>query len=144
SQAQSLIDFACSTMRPYSLLTIAASLPLMAHAGEPVPGPAGMLQMLPGLIFVLALIGALAWAARRFGAARSVGPSHIRTVASTSVGTRERVVIIEIAGEWMVLGVAPGRVNTIARLARPANAVVPEAPAAPAFIGALAQAMRKT
>lgn len=130
-------------MRTLFLLATTALLPVAALAGEPVPGPAGMLQMLPGLVFVLALIGALAWAARRFGAARAVGPSHIRTVASTSVGTRERVVIVEIAGEWMVLGVAPGRVNTIARMARPASAAVPDVPAAPAFLGALAQAMKK-
>lgn len=131
-------------MHRHCLLALSMTLPIMARAGEPVPGPAGMLQMLPGLLFVLALIGALAWAARRFGAGRSVAASHIRTVASASVGTRERVVIVEIAGEWMVLGVAPGRVDTIARMAKPANATVPEAAATPAFLGALAQAMKKT
>ncbi|MBL8376893.1 MAG: flagellar biosynthetic protein FliO [Burkholderiales bacterium] len=131
-------------MLRHCLAALSVTLPAIARASEPVPGPAGMLQMLPGLLFVLALIGALAWAARRFGAGRSVAPSHIRTVASASVGTRERVVIVEIAGEWMVLGVAPGRVDTIARMARPATATVPDTPAAPAFLGALAQAMKKS
>jgi len=116
-----------------------------AWAADPTPGPAGMLQMLPGLVAVLALIALLAWMAKRMGVARPGSNGHLRVVGERAVGTRERVVLVEVAGQWLVLGVAPGQVRTLANLARPEN-LPPEAPAAspvPPFAGWLERALKK-
>ena len=42
----------------------------------------------------------------------------MRVVAGISVGARERVVILELGKSWLVLGVAPGRVTTLAEIPR--------------------------
>ena len=92
-----------------------------AHAADAGAGAGGLAQVLPGLAAVLALIVAVAWLAKKFGAGRAAGGSIVRFIAGQSVGSRERVVVVEIAGQWLVLGVAPGRVSAIAQMARPAG-----------------------
>ena len=117
-----------------------------ALAADPVPGPAGMLQMLPGLGLVLVLILALAWLAKRTGVGRAAIGGALVIVADKSVGARERVVVVEIAGQWLVLGVAPGQVRTLTQMARPeqSGADLPESVAKPPFAAWLERALKKT
>ncbi len=95
-------------------------------------------QALGALLAVLGLVALAAWAARRTGLARPSG-TVLRPVASVSLGARERVVVVEVAGRWLVLGVAPGSVRALADLP---PAAVEAAPAAPAFPDWLARAVR--
>jgi flagellar protein FliO/FliZ len=92
----------------------------------------GLVQATLGLAIVLALIWGAAWLVRRLApAAGSVG-SAIRIVAAQSVGPRERVVLIEVGEQWLLVGVAPGQVNALQAL--PKGAVPATAsPAAGAF-----------
>ena len=93
-----------------------------AQAADTVAPPAAvgagsMLQFGLGLAIVLGLIVAAGWFMKRF----SIGPSAagtLKVVAGTSVGQRERVVVVEIGDTWMVLGVAPGRVNSLHTMPR--------------------------
>lgn len=124
-------------MKPLSALAAAlvaatAALPALAAlptVGTPPPAPpsggAGMLQALLGLVVVVALIFLLAWAARRMGLQRLAGGGVVKVVSSAAVGTRERVVVVDVAGTWLVLGVAPGRVSMLHNL--PAQAAAPAA-----------------
>ena len=84
-------------------------------AAEPIPtlGAAALLQTGFGLIAVLALIFLCAWAARRFGLQRHASSRLIKVVASTMVGQRERVVVVEIGTSWLVLGVTPGQIRSL-------------------------------
>lgn len=103
---------------------IGASMVLarVARAADAVapPSPLGagsMLQFGLGLAIVLGLIVAAGWFMKRF----SIGTSAsglIKVVAGASVGQRERVVLVEIGDTWVVLGVAPGRVNALHTLPR--------------------------
>jgi flagellar protein FliO/FliZ len=66
---------------------------------------------------VLGLIVAAGWFAKRF----AIGPSAsgtLKVVAGAAVGQRERVVIVEVGDVWMVVGVAPGRVNALHTMPR--------------------------
>lgn len=76
------------------------------------------LQMIAGLAVVLAAIGGAAWLARRIGVTPASATGLIRLVSSQSVGAKERVVIVEVGGQWLVLGVAPGRVSSLASVPR--------------------------
>lgn len=67
------------------------------------------------LLVVLGVFIVLAWVARRFLRAAG-GQGTLKVVASLSMGARERVVVIELAGERLVLGVGGGQVNLLARL----------------------------
>jgi flagellar protein FliO/FliZ len=77
----------------------------------PSLGGAGIVQTGLGLVLVLALLFGLAWLAKRFGLQRPMGGGNVRIVGSAAVGQRERVVVVEVAGDWVVLGVAPGQVR---------------------------------
>ena len=83
----------------------------------------GMLQMLVGLAAVLGLIFGLAWLLRRTGVP-GAGPQIMRIVASQQLSARERLVVVELAGAWLVIGVAPGQVSRLGKFARPA--ITPE------------------
>ena len=69
-------------------------------------------QMLVSLALVVALIGGLFVLLRRFQV-RTGSAGGIRALAALSVGTRERVVLLEVAGQQLLVGVAPGRVQTL-------------------------------
>jgi flagellar protein FliO/FliZ len=49
-------------------------------------------------------------------------------------------VILELGDSWLVLGVAPGQVTTLAEIPRQE---MPAAPAAKDFVGQLAERLRK-
>ena len=92
-------------------------------------GAGSMLQFAFGLAVVLGLIVAAGWFMKRF----SIGPSAagtVKVVAGASVGQRERVVVVEIGDNWLVLGVAPGRVNALHTMPRGEIAATPAASAA--------------
>ena len=86
-----------------------------------------LLQMMAGLAVVLGAIAASAWFARRMGAGAGAGGNArlLKIVSALPVGAKERVVIVEVGTQWMVLGVAPGRVSALATLPK---GELPEAP----------------
>lgn len=111
--------------RPYgrwrnrAVLTVCALAAVPAAAADGAAGPVlGVAQMVLGLAFVLGLIVLASWLLRRFGAGPAAAGSLVRVVTAASVGPRERVVLVEIADTWLVLGVAPGRINALHELPR--------------------------
>lgn len=78
----------------------------------------GGLQVLLGLVVVLGLMMAGVWLLKRFAPASRMGSAPIRVVGGVSVGGRERVMVVEVADQWIVIGVAPGRVNALSTLPR--------------------------
>lgn len=82
-------------------------------------GPGGLFQMFGGLILVLAIIIGLAWAVRRFGRFGPQGGGALRIVGGLSMGARERVVLLQAGETQILVGVAPGRVQTLHVLDKP-------------------------
>ncbi len=77
----------------------------------------GMLKMILGLVVVLAIMALITWVLKRFMPnIGSKNQSVVRVVGGVSVGSRERVVVVEVAGRWIVIGVASGQVNGLANL----------------------------
>lgn len=104
------------------LTVLALTLPLYVQAEgiqpgylstPPIVSTEGMLKMAAGLLIVLATIGAIAWALKRFALQATTASSAIKIIASTGVGQRERIVLVEIENTRLILGVAPGRINTL-------------------------------
>ena len=69
------------------------------------------LTVVLGLFAIIGLIFAIAWMLRRMGAMPLMGNASMRVIAGLSVGTREKVVLIDVGGKQLLLGVAPGRVS---------------------------------
>ena len=87
----------------------------------PVTMPAGsatgsLLQTLFALIAVLAVLGALAWFLKRYGPKAMGGSAHLRIVGSLNLGGRERLLVVEVGNQWIVVGSSPGRVNALATM----------------------------
>lgn len=87
-------------------------------------------QALVSLALVVALIGGLFVLLRRLQL-RTGGAGSIRTLAAHSVGTRERVVLLEVAGRQLLIGVAPGRVQALLVLGDAAGSMPTSPPAEP-------------
>ena len=80
-----------------------------------------------GLVAVLGLVVALAWALRRYSSLGGSGSGLIRVVSAAAVGQRERVVLVEIGDTWLLLGVAPGQVRALQTLPKAESVSVPAA-----------------
>ena len=81
-------------------------------------------QVAGGLVAVLVLVLVLAWALRMVMQVRPAAHGQMRIVGGLSMGPRERVVLVDVGGTQLVLGVAPGRIQTLHVLDEP----VAEAP----------------
>jgi len=79
---------------------------------------ASALQMMLGLIVVLGLLLGTLWLLKRISQPQGSVAGLMRVVAGVSVGPRERVVILELGNSWLVLGVSPGQVSTLAEIPR--------------------------
>lgn len=71
-----------------------------------------------GLALVLALMLGLAWLVKRYLRAPGMGRGHVQVVGGVSLGPRERAVLVKVEGRRLLLGVAPGRVQTLMVLDR--------------------------
>lgn len=107
------------------------------------PASAGnLLQVLMGLVAVLALMAGAAWLLRRFNASKGMTGASIKIIGGVSVGSRERVVVVEVADQWIVVGVAPGQVTALSTM--PKQETVPsEAAPSKNFSSWLAQTIEK-
>jgi flagellar protein FliO/FliZ len=95
-----------------------AAVPPPAIYAPAVASAGSLLQTILALTFVLALLAALAWAMKRYGPRASGPNTTLRLVGSLSLGGRERIVVVEVGDQWIVVGAAPGRLNALATMAR--------------------------
>lgn len=76
-------------------------------------GRAALIQTAIGLTAVIAVIYALAWLAKRTNVGSMGRDKGLNVLVVLPLGTREKAVLVDIAGTQMLLGVAPGRVSTL-------------------------------
>ncbi|WP_137939704.1 flagellar biosynthetic protein FliO [Chitinivorax sp. B] len=111
-------------MRAGSFL-ISFILPVFASAAEtgPVAQSAGsLLQVFLALAIVLSLIAGCAWLLKKLTPGGLVGGAGMRVIGGVMVGPKERVVVVELADTWLILGVTSSQVNTLHTLPKPADA----------------------
>jgi flagellar protein FliO/FliZ len=109
------------------LLSLVASVASAAEqpfaAPEAVTGApsaaGGLAQVTLSLMLVLAAIFAAAWVVRRLRNFGRPGAGAINIIADVALGTKERAVLIQVGSQQLLVGVAPGRVNTLHVLAEP-------------------------
>ena len=116
----------------HKLLGVTLLLPFTAPAAEPAAqaatpmassGMAGQLvQLLLGLLLVIGLIFLLAWLMRRV---QQLGPRGsqqvIKIVASQALSPRDRLVLVQVGGEQILLGLTPGRIAPLHVLKEPVH-----------------------
>ncbi len=103
------------------LTVLPAKLPAAESATvtERVPVMDGgmLLQTMMGLLLVLGVIFVLGWLLRRIGRIPGAGKGDIRILGGVALGTRERAVLLQVENTRLLVGVAPGRIQTLHVLA---------------------------
>lgn len=112
-------------LTPSLLGVLFVLMPILAQANErPVHSTSmAMVQVGLGLIAVIALMFLLAWLARRM---RLVpGGSHsgsMKVLAILPLGHKERIALIQVGEQQMLLGVTPEQVNLLHCFDQPVSA----------------------
>ena len=101
-----------------------------------------MLPALGALVIVLALILALAWVAKRWMSTPGISRSSFKVLGAMSLGPREKLLLVDVGGKQVLLGVTPGSITSLQTLAEPVdlnNPVTSEASASAPFAAVLAK-----
>ena len=85
---------------------------------EPLAGGT-MAEVALGLLFVICLIIAGAWFLKRIGGFSVAGNGALKVLSGLSMGARERVVLLQVGEEQILIGVSPGRIQTLHVLDKP-------------------------
>lgn len=96
---------------------VAATVP-MASSGTL---SAQLGQMLLGLLLVIGLIFLLAWLLRRVQRMGPSGGQVIKLLASQSLGPRDRLVLVQVGAEQVLLGLSAGRITPLHVLKEPVH-----------------------
>jgi flagellar biosynthetic protein FliO len=117
--------------------------------GQAGPGPSTgtLLQTIFALVLVLGLLAGLAWAAKRYGPRVAGNSANLRMVGALNIGGRERIMVVEVGDQWIVVGASPGRVNALATMpkgdAAASASLAGRAPSASSFSDWLKQTIDK-
>ena len=103
----------------------------------------GLLQVVLSLLVILALIIGAAWMAKRYLTINTHAGTAIKMIGGINVGGRERVLLLEIGEQWVVIGVAPGHVSTLTTMPRQTVTPPPNTEQPKAFSAWLKQMMDK-
>ncbi len=112
-------------MRWLLLATLFLSQPLLADLkGDEntalVPASATyLLKLTGGLTLVVITIFAVGWLLKKSNLAHQNNNGLIRIVAALPMGTRDRIVLVQIGEEQILLGLTPGRISKLHSLSEP-------------------------
>ncbi len=103
---------------PYTPAGVAGAGPWARGAMRAPTAGGSILQTMFSLIIVLAILVGLAWLLKRYGPKTVTGNANVKLVGALSVGARERILVVEVGEQWIVVGASPGRMNALATMPR--------------------------
>jgi|SRR5690554_162846 len=85
-----------------------------AKVGGNAPDTLGTLLSLGvGLLAVIAVIYGCAWIIRRMNGMTGMNNNAIKVVSVMAIGARERIALIEVGGQQILLGITPSAIRTL-------------------------------
>ena len=102
-------------------VTTPAPAAAATQAGSGMAAQLGQLAV--GLLLVVGLIFLLAWLMRRVQQLGPRGGQVIKVVASQALGPRDRLVLVEVGSEQVLLGLSAGRITPLHVLKEPVQLV---------------------
>ncbi|WP_291994538.1 flagellar biosynthetic protein FliO [Candidatus Accumulibacter sp. ACC003] len=85
-----------------------------ALAEAPGVSLAAMLQTLLALALVIGIVFLAAFLLRKLNGGRGFGSSGpLRVVGGLMIGSRERIILVEVDDTWIVVGLVPGQIRTL-------------------------------
>lgn len=106
-----------ATSEPSTTLPAAQNNPATATK-EAAPGTrinssTHLASVAVGLVFIVGLILALGWFLRRFNQGGLFQNSAIKIIASLPLGTRERLAVVDVGGQQLLLGITATQITTL-------------------------------
>ncbi len=80
---------------------------------EHAVGMGNILQVILSLLLVLLVFISLVWVMRRIGTVHTGSMNNLKVIEQVSVGQRERLALVQIGEEQIVVGIAPGNVRML-------------------------------
>ncbi len=130
-----------TALLPATVFALAGTAACADEAAPGIPGPGNAIFALA--LVVLVIIGA-AWLLKRVQPARFAGSALLRIVSSLSIGSRERIVVVEVGEEWLVIGVTAQNITPLHTLPRSTVAPAQTQPAVLPFSAWLSRARGKS
>jgi len=82
-------------------------------------GVTNYIQMLFGLFAIVAFIFAVAWLIKRMGTLSPNQSNNLKIIAGLSVGQREKIVVVQVMGEQMLVGITQTNIQLLSKLETP-------------------------
>lgn len=132
----------------FGALLVSETVIAATQAAAPAAAAPGSLsgqlaQMVFGLLLVIGLIFALAWLLRRMQGATPRGGQVIDIVGSRTIGPRDRLLLVQVGKEQILIGHSPGNIEALHVLAEPVEVPASARPATPEFAQRLLELMGK-
>lgn len=108
-------------------------IPFAANATEtaaPTVSAGTYVQAALALALIVALLVGTAWLARKVSGGKGFGQGGMKIVGGVALGPRERIVLLEVGDEWLVVGIVPGQIRTLHRLEKGAAVPADDLPGA--------------
>ncbi len=102
-----------------SSMSAAARETIGAPAVAPVIDTGDILNVVTNLAFIVVAVLVMAWLYRRAQRMQNQNGSIIHILATQPVGPKERVLLVEVAGQQLVLGLTASQIRTLHVLDQP-------------------------
>ena len=122
---------------------LAAATPAATPATPPGSLGGQLAQMVFGLLLVVGLIFFLAWMLRRLQSTALKGGQVIEIVGSRAIGPRDRLLLVQVGKEQILIGHTPGSIEALHVLAEPVEVPDGARQATPEFAQRLMELMGK-
>ncbi len=133
-------------MRVLAVLPLFLAGPLLAAEPAAAMSSTGvgtqLSKLLVGLLLVVGLIFLLAWLLRRVQQLNPRGNQAIKVISTQALGARERLVLVQVGKEQVLLGLSAGRITPLHGLEEPVHLPDVE-PANPEFAQRLMELLGK-
>ena len=123
----------------FPLSVVAEGTP--AVAAEQSLGLGNLTQVIFSLLLVLLVFAFMIWVMRHIGHIQTGGMSNLKVLEQVSVGQRERIALIQVGEEQIIIGVAAGNVRMLHAMSKPVS--INEPKERERFAERLADALRR-
>ena len=140
-----VLTLALMLAAPLALAAETVATATTAAAPAVSSGVAGQLtQLVFGLLLVLGLIFFLAWLLRRVQQAGPAGKGQvIELIGSRALGPRDRLMLVQVGNEQILLGLSPGTITALHVLKEPVQVPSGTEKATPEFAQRLLEMLGK-
>lgn len=104
-----------SASAPISTPNLSANAPVNTPkpATQKVSSSSQLASLLGGLVLIIVLIYGLSWFVKRFAQGGFMHNPSMKIVSALPLGTRERLMLVDVCGKQLLLGVTATQINTL-------------------------------